>query len=279
MSVTTLEPGMPDVGLYRGEVMHLRLRPFRHRFVYDVFSVLLDLDRLGELDRRLRLFSVDRPGLVSFWSRDHGARDGSPLRPWIEAQLDAHGLADAAHRVFLLCFPRLFGYVFNPLSVYYCFARDGALRAIVYEVKNTFGGQRPYVLPVDPARPADAAVRHDCAKDFYVSPFIPMAAHYRFKLSPPGERLSIAIHEDVAEGPLLIATLNARHRPLTDGQLIRAVLALPFMTHRVIAGIHWQALKLWLKGARLYPTSKVAGSAAPAGGEPVEVRRAPGHAG
>lgn len=257
---------VPEPGLYVGEVMHQRLRPFRHRFVYRVFSLLVDLDRLGELDRRLRLLSIDRANVLSLRMRDHGARDGSPLRPWVEARLREHGLGEAAGRIHLLCHPRVLGYVFNPLSVYFCYAADGRLGAIVYEVKNTFGGQHAYVLPVDPDRDPSDAVRHACAKSFCVSPFIGMAARYRFRLSPPGQRLSLVIHEEEGGTPLMVATLTARRRPLTDMELVRAMIRHPFMTHKVIAGIHFEAVRLWLKGAGLYPRPSPDGSpACPAG--------------
>ena len=242
----------PSSAVYLGRVMHHRIKPVRHRFVYRVFSLLLDLDRLAELDRGLRVLSVNRANLVSFHERDHGARDGSPLRPWVDARLREHGL-ESAGRVFLLCFPRLLGYVFNPLSVYYCYGLTGRLDAILYEVKNRCGEQRAYVLPVARAAEPAARVRQSCAKQFYVSPFIEMAAGYRFKLAPPGERLTLVIQEEVEQSTSMVATLTGRRRPLTDRQLLRAVLRLPLMTLKVIAAIHYEALRLWLKGAPLQP--------------------------
>jgi len=245
----------PTSSLYLGKVMHHRLEPVRHRFVYRVFSLLLDLDRLSELDRRLRLFSVNRANLVSFLERDHGARDGTPLRPWVDDRLREHGLDPAGGRVLLLCFPRLLGYVFNPLSIYYCYDRSGGLAALLYEVKNRCGEQHAYVLPVAPAEGAGARVRQSCAKRFYVSPFIAMAARYRFRLAPPGERLSVVIQEEVEHRAGFVATLTAQRRPLTDQALLLAVLRLPLMTIKVIAAIHYEALRLWLKGAPLQPRS------------------------
>jgi hypothetical protein len=246
--MTALAATVPEPGLFPGVVMHHRLRPFRHRFVYRVFSLLLDPDRLDSLDRRLRLFSAERGNLFSFQNRDHGARDGSPLRPWIEARLAEVGLDLAHGPIRLLCFPRVLGYVFNPLSIYFCYDPANVLRAIVYEVKNTFGGQRAYALPVGELR-ADGQIRQACGKDFYVSPFIDLEAGYRFKLIPPTDRLSVVIQEEVEAGTQLVATLSGRRVPLTDRQLLRAALRMPFMTHKVIAGIHWEALKLWRKGA------------------------------
>ena len=262
----------PSPGLYLGRVMHHRLRPRRHRFVYQVFSLLVDLDRLDELDRRLRLLSVNRPNLLSFQERDHGARDGSPPRPWVEALLAARGLDLAGGRVLLLCFPRLLGYVFNPLSIYYCYDAQGGLAAAVYEVKNRCGEQHAYVLPLAcPAGP-DGTARQRTRKAFYVSPFLEMAACYRFKLEPPGERLAVVIQEEVAQATTLVATLTGARRPLTDAQLLRAVLRMPLMTYKVILGIHYEALWLWLKGLPLRPHGgRAHGSAAPAAGSQRDV--------
>lgn len=243
---------MPQSCLYEGQVMHCRLRPVHHRFVYSVFSLLLDLDELGALDRRLRLLSHNRFNLFSFDDRDHGARDGSPLRPWIEAQLAAHGIDAGGGRVFIHCLPRLLGYVFNPLSLYWCYDRGGALRAVLFEVKNTFGGQHVYVLPVSAGHAAGAPVRQRAAKLFYVSPFIGMDAEYRFNVREPEEHLSILIRETIPEGDLLIATHAGRRRVLGDGALIRALVLFPLVTLKVIGAIHWEALKLWFKGVRLH---------------------------
>lgn len=246
--------------LYLGEVMHHRLRPRRHRFLYRVAYLLLDLDRLGELDQRFRLFSINRPNLVSFQERDHGARDGSALRPWVESQLRSHDIEAAADRILLLCMPRWLGHVFNPISIYHCFDRQGALFAVVYEVKNTFGGQHAYVLPVDPGQRAGGrAIRQGCAKAMYVSPFMEMAARYRFRLGMPGaDRLSVVIAEDVGAEPTLVATLTGRRCALTERGLLLASLLRP--THKVIAAIHWEALRLWWKGLSLQP--RPAGAAA-----------------
>ncbi len=241
---------MPQSCLYLGEVMHLRLRPFRHRFAYRVFSLLVDLDRLVELDRRLRLFSYNRFNLLSFHDRDHGPRDGTDLREWVERALTRHGISLAGGPIYLHCFPRLFGYVFNPLSIYFCYHADGRLAAILYEVKNTFGGQHGYVLGVDGAVATAGPIRHDCRKVFYVSPFIAMDARYRFRLMPPEEHLSVLIRESVAEGEVLVASHRGRREALDDRRLLAAVVRHPLMTLKVIAAIHWQALLLWRKGAR-----------------------------
>ena len=259
--MTDIRPGAhpttEDGGaLYVGRVMHHRLRPFRHRFVYRVFSLYLDIDRIDGLAGRLRWLSVNRPNLFAFYDRDHGARDGSPLRPWVEAALARRGIDLQGGAIRLLCFPRVLGYVFNPLSIYFCHHADGALRAVLYEVKNTFGDQHAYVLPVahrpDGGETGDPAIAQACDKRFYVSPFIGMDAHYRFRLAPPGDRLAVTIRQSVPDGELLIATLTGRRRRLTDATLAGAFVTHPLMTLKVIAAIHWEALWLWAKGATFH---------------------------
>jgi uncharacterized protein len=243
---------MPESCLYEGDVMHCRLRPMRHRFVYRVCSALFDVDEIPRLGRRLRLFSHNRFNLFSFHDRDHGARDGSPLRPWVERHLRARGIELNGGRMFIHCLPRLLGYGFNPLSVIWCYDAGGDLRAILYEVKNTFGQQHGYLIPVEVERVRNAAIRQRATKIFYVSPFIGMDAEYHFRVHEPEDRLLIVIRETVPEGDLLVATHIAARRKLGDLRLLRAALAYPLVTIKVIAAIHWEALRLWLKGARLY---------------------------
>ncbi|MDX6748280.1 DUF1365 domain-containing protein [Geminicoccaceae bacterium 1502E] len=233
--------------LYRGTVMHHRLRPVPHRFTYRVFSLFLDLDEVAELDRRLRLLSFERFNVASFMARDHGPRDGSPLRPWVLERLAEHGIRVTAPRIQLLCFPRLLGYVFNPLSIY--FVHEGErLAALVYEVKNTFGGQHVYVAVTDGSSIDGRITVHEVDKAFHVSPFVPMRARYRFFLAVPGERLSMVIRESDQEGPLLVAGHTADRLSLTDGNLLTCLAGNFFMTLKIIAGIHVEALRLWRKG-------------------------------
>lgn len=208
------------------------------------------------LDRNLRLFAYNRAGLFSFHDRDHGPRDGSPLRPWVERQLRQAGLDFTPGPIALLCFPRLLGHVFNPLSVYFCRDGEGALRAILYEVKNTFGQQHGYLLPVAPGEEADGWVRQSQDKHFYVSPFLPMECRYRFRIHAPDERMAILIRqtalENGAQAETLVATLTGQRRPLDDATLGRMALSVPLLTLKVVAAIHWQALRLWWKGARFH---------------------------
>ena len=243
---------MPRSCLYLGEVMHKRLHPFTHRFVYRVFSMLVDLDELPDLDRGLRLFAHNRRGVFSFRDRDHGPRDGTKLRPWVEAQLAKAGIALDGGRLFLHCFPRVLGFGFNPISIFWCYDVNGALRAILYEVKNTFGDQHGYLVPITQTPAPGAALRHARDKLFHVSPFIDMQARYAFKVHEPEERLSLAIHETGPEGGILVATHLGARRALTDRELLRAFLLYPLLALTIIGGIHWQALKLWLKGAKFH---------------------------
>lgn len=236
--------------LYFGTVMHQRLRPVRHELRYRVFSLLVDLDELAPLARRLRLLSHNRFNLFSLYDRDHGARADRPLRPQIEAQLARAGLDPAGGTIELLCFPRMLGYVFNPLSVYFCHRRAGGLQAILYEVSNTFGEQHSYLIPAAEDGPV---VRQSCAKEFYVSPFMEMEGRYEFRLAAPGERLALYIRQSDRAGPILHASLEGSRVPLSDANLARAFLRYPLMTVKVIAGIHWEALHLWRKGVKLQP--------------------------
>lgn len=239
-----------DHALYFGEVIHKRTSPIRHRLRYRVFSLYLDLDRLEAVAQRLRLFSYNRFNLFSFHDKDHGARDGTPLRPWVEAALARVGVDLAGGPIRLLCFPRVLGFVFNPLSVYYCFDAEQRLRAVLYEVKNTFGDQHGYLLEVPAQHPAEAPLDQSCAKTFYVSPFIEMGCQYHFRVQVPGERLAVAIRQSGDAGTSMVATQTGRRRSLTDANLAQAFLRYPLMTVKVIAGIHWEALFIWLKGAR-----------------------------
>lgn len=239
--------------LYFGDVMHARLKPMGHRFSYRVMSLLIDLDRLDAADRQSRLFGVNRPALYGFHESDHGDRDGSSLRGFAERSAAAHGIDLNGGRIVLLCYPRLLGYTFNPLSAYFCHRADGELAVIIYEVRNTFGDIHCYVLPVRPDHVSAAGIRQQQDKLFYVSPFIEMAMRYHFRVSPPGHSVRLRILETDAEGPVLAATFAGRRRELTSAALLRSVFSLPLVTFKIMAAIHWEALRLWIKGARLVP--------------------------
>ena len=238
--------------LYLGQVVHRRRFPVRYRFAYRVFHLLLDIDRLQHTSACLRWLSHNRFNLLSFHDRDHGPRDGSPLRPWLDGLLAAQGIDLQGGRVRLLCMPRLLGYAFNPISLWYCEHADGRLRAVLCEVNNTFGEHHFYLLH-EHGRPVVGPLRARRAKKLHVSPLMGMQAEYAFHLAEPSERLAVHIREHTAEGLMLVATLAGRVRPLADANLLRAVASLPLMTFKVMAAIHWQALRIWLRGARYHP--------------------------
>lgn len=233
--------------LYEGWVMHRRLRPRHHRFQYRVFSLLLDVSELPRLDRELRLFKWNRFGLFSFHDKDHG--DGRDLNVWLDDLLAGAGLQAHGAR-YVLCYPRILGYVFNPLSVWFCHDCDERLAAIVYEVHNTYDERHAYVLPVG----QDAQlIRHGCAKAFYVSPFLSGDCRYQFRIRPPGEDVAIAIHEEEAGQPILNASFAGARTELTDGALLKMLLRYPLMTVKVVAAIHYEAVRLMLKGIKRHP--------------------------
>jgi hypothetical protein len=251
-------PFHAPAALYLGEVMHARLKPIGHRFAYRVMSLLIDLDRLDEADRLTPLFGVNRAALYSFREADHGPRDSSSLRRYVQRRAAECGVDLTGGRVLLLCYPRLLGYTFNPLSVYFCYRADGELALMIYEVRNTFGDIHPYVLPVQPGEASAAGVRQQQEKLFYVSPFIEMAMRYRFRVLPPADSIKLRILETDRDGPLLAATFNGRRRALNTLELLRSFFALPLVTFKIVAAIHWEALRLWIKGARLVPRPQAA---------------------
>jgi len=235
--------------LYAAQVMHRRLVAPYYRFIYRVFYLLLDIDRIDEAAGCSRLFSHNRFNLLSFHDADHG--DGRPggLRAWAEQVLAAQGIALDGGRIRLLALPRLFGFAFNPISLWYCEHADGRLRAVIAEVRNTFGERHSYLLASDGA-PLAYQQEHHKEKCFHVSPFLDVAGRYRFRLTEPAARLRIAIHETRDGRPLLDATLAGERRPLHSAGILRLAAAMPLMTLKVVAGIHWEALKIWLRGAR-----------------------------
>jgi DUF1365 family protein len=236
--------------IYFTRVLHRRLTPVDYRFSYRVFSLLLDLDELSRL--RLRFLSRNRFNLLSIYERDHGPRDGSALKPWAEGLLRSKGIDLEGGRIQLLCFPRVLGYGFNPLSLWYCHHRDGSLRAVIAEVNNTFGEHHFYLL-CNAASPLTWPVTQSVEKVFHVSPLMDMAATYEFRLAEPSDRLSVLIKQ-LQHGELtLIASQQGKGYALDDKRLLAALLQVPLMTLKVIAAIHWQALKIWLRGAPFFP--------------------------
>lgn len=209
---------------------------------------LLDLDELPDLDRSLRLFSHNRAGLLSFHDKDHLSGQGA-LRVEVEGHLARAGIDLSGGAIRLLCMPRVLGFVFNPISVYFCHRPDGAPAAMLYEVNNTFGQRHAYLIPV--AAGDEGAIVQSCAKALHVSPFMDMDMRYRFETAPPSETATLSIDGHDGEGPLIATSFLGRRRSLTDAEILRAFAAHPLLGLAVLAAIHWEAVKLLLKGIRL----------------------------
>jgi DUF1365 family protein len=238
--------------LYTGLVHHRRFGPKPHTLRYRMTMALLDLEELDALHGKLKLFSRNAANLFAFHDRDHLPKDagvGATLRGMVEARLAEADIAIDGGTIALLSLPRILGYAFNPLSVYFCHSRDGALAAILYEVNNTFGQRHTYVIPV--ADGASGVVQQACDKVFYVSPFLDMDMRYAFRVEPPDARIAVAV-DGIREGQRIIAASFAgTRRELSDAALFRSFLAHPLLSFAVVAGIHIEALKLWLKGVGL----------------------------
>ncbi|GAB4576187.1 MAG: DUF1365 domain-containing protein [Rhodothalassiaceae bacterium] len=240
--------GPPPCALYVGEVMHRRLGRVVKRFRYRVFALLLDPDRLEDRARTLRVFSIDRPNLFSFYRRDHGTREDEPTSDWARRIFSEVGIVPAHLR--LLCFPRIFGYVFNPLSVLYGYDAQGRLVGVIHEVHNTFGERHAYVFE-NHAGNDMTDLRFEVGKAFHVSPFLPLEGRYRFRMTPPGADLVIAIAYH-GPGDRLIAIQTGRREDLSDANLLKRLVTHPLMTLKIILAIHWEALGLWRRGAAFH---------------------------
>ena len=235
--------------LYVGSVMHRRFAPRLHRFRYRAFWLLLDLSELGVLSRRLRFFSHNRFNLLSLRDADHGDGSATPLLLQVKNHLSRAGIDIEGGSVRLLCMPRMLGYCFNPLSVYFCSTQDGRLVAILYEVHNTFAERHSYLIP---AGEMTGTIHQRCEKVFYVSPFLDMRLDYEFFLRRPGDQIALAIRVCRASRPVMTACLSGTRRSLSDSALLRAFVTIPAVTLKVTLAIGWEALRLRLKGVRLY---------------------------
>ncbi|MGD9297859.1 MAG: DUF1365 domain-containing protein [Chromatiales bacterium] len=244
-------PYMGEPVLYLSSVIHRRHDKHAMHFDYRIFRMLLDVDELEKSASGMRLFSIDRWNLFSFRRHDHGPRDGSALRSWAEALLQAHDIDTGGGKILLLAMPRLFGYAFNPLSIWYCLDAAGRLCAVICEVRNTFGDYHTYVLHGH----ADEAgyLQESQPKSFHVSPFMQISGEYRFRINMPQDDYLLHIEYVDDAQRLLTAVEKGRRKEFNDRGLLAILAVMPFVTFKVMAAIHWQAVKLWLRGAKIYP--------------------------
>ena len=233
--------------IYSGSVIHKRFKPKEHFFKYKVFSLFLDLSELNELDDKLNFFSLNKFNLISFHEIDHGNRDGSSLLDWVKNNLSKNNVSTVNIKVKLLCYPRILGYVFNPLSVFFVYDQNENLISILYEVKNTFGEQHTYFFKVENQ---NKLIQNNCSKKFHVSPFIEMNCNYFFKILNPAQKLSVIIDQYDQKGKILFASQDGERSDLTSKNLMKSYLKHPLMTFKIISAIHFEAFKLWIKGIR-----------------------------
>lgn len=253
MSTVNTDKHADAAHLYFGKVMHARLKPKPHRFSYNVFSLVIDIDQLDSASGSSLLFSANKRNLISFHEADHGERDGSSLRPYIDKLMHDGGLP-RPDRVLLWCNPRVLGYTFNPLSAYFCYGQDGEVFAIVYQVHNTFGQSHSYVATQNTGfESKDGSIRQTADKRFYVSPFLDMGLRYDFRVNPPSETLKIRILEHDDEGPILAAMFSGKRKTLNFPNLLLGLAKTAGLTWKITAGIHYEAFWLWTKGITIRP--------------------------
>ena len=238
---------MTNSCIYNGSVIHKRFKPKEHFFKYKVFSLFIDLSELEELNKNLKFFSFNKFNLISFHEKDHGERDGSSLLNWVKLNLRNNNISTENIKIKLLCYPRILGYVFNPLSIFFIYNKDENLISILYEVKNTFGEQHTYVFKVESE---NKLIQNNCSKKFHVSPFIEMNCNYFFRILNPGDKLSVVIDQYDQEGKILFASQDGIRSDLTNKNLMNSYLKHPLMTFKIISAIHFEAFKLWIKGIK-----------------------------
>jgi DUF1365 family protein len=230
--------------IYNGTVKHQRFKPIEHSLNYKTFSILLDLDEIENLAKNISIFSLNKFNIFSFYNRDHGARDEGSLKDWVQKNIKKFNISNNITKIKLLCYPRVFGYVFNPLSIFYCYENND-LKAIFYEVKNTFNEQHTYIFKIKD----NEKIEQKCKKKFYVSPFMDMETYYNFKLLNPNEKLSIFIRQTNGEETVLTATQTGDKKEFSFKQLLINFFKYPLMTIKIISSIHYEAFFLWKKGA------------------------------
>ena len=233
--------------IYNGTVIHKRFKPKIHFFKYRVFSLLIDLTELNDLDKKISFFSYNSFNLISFFDKDHGDRDGSSLIEWVKKNLRKNKVYSNDIKIKLLCYPRILGYVFNPLSIFYVYDKSDNLVSILYEVKNTFGEQHTYFFKVE----NNNFLQHNCLKKFHVSPFIEMNCIYFFKILKPAETMSVIIDQYQSDEKILYASQDGKRVDFTTTELLKSYLKHPLMTFKIISAIHFEAFKLWVKGIKL----------------------------
>ena len=238
---------MINSAIYNGQVIHKRFKPKVHNFRYKVFSLLIDLSELEKLDQNVNFFSINKFNLISFYEKDHGERDGSSLKLWVKKNLEKNNIQVNNIKIKILCYPRIFGFVFNPLSVFYIYNLEDKLISILYEVKNTFGEQHTYIFKVTKD---SNLIQNNCSKKFHVSPFIEMNCNYFFRLLKPGKKISVVIDQYENEDKILYASQDGVRSDFNTKQLIKSYLKHPIMTFKIIIAIHYEAFKLWLKGIK-----------------------------
>ena len=236
-----------DSSIYIGNVIHKRFKPKIHFFKYKVFSILLDISEIDILDKSLKIFSYNKFNIVSFYDADHGPRDGTSIKEWVIKNLNDNRINTENIKIKLLCYPRIFGYVFNPLSVFFIYNKNSELISILYEVKNTFGEQHTYVFKT---KENENYIKHTCKKKFHVSPFIEMDCTYFFKILKPSEKISVIIDQYDEEGKLLYASQDGDKIEFNNKNLVLSYLRHPLMTFKIIVAIHFEAFKLWTKGIK-----------------------------
>ena len=237
--------------IYDGKVIHRRFKPKEHYFKYKVFSLLIDIDELEVIQKKIKIFSYNKFNIISFFDKDHGPRDGTPIKGWVIDNLKKIGINNEKIQIKLFCYPRIFGYVFNPLSIFFIYNQNSKLISILYEVKNTFGEQHTYVFKTND----DKIITNNCTKKFHVSPFINMECHYYFRVLKNSEKISIIIDQKDKEGKLLYASQDGKAKDFNEKNLIISYISHPLMTLKIIAAIHYEALKLWIKGVKLVKRS------------------------
>ena len=230
--------------IYNGVITHKRFKPVKHFLKYKTFSFFIDLDEIEKLDKDNLIFSYNRFNIFSFYNKDHGERDGKSLKVWILDNLRKFNIDENVNKIKLLCYPRIFGYVFNPLSIFYCY-ENNLLKAIFYEVKNTFNEQHTYIFKTN----SNEKIEQKCKKKFYVSPFMDMDTYYDFKLLYPDEKLFVSIKQFDEEGDILTAVQTGERKEFNFKQFVINFFKYPLMTVKIISAIHFEALLLWKKGA------------------------------